>query len=77
MTAPSLSPESRERPALSVPCPACNGDGFLSFGDRHTETRMDSCPTCHGQGSIPARTGETPESSAPLACPQPTDGGAA
>lgn len=74
---PAITPELRERAGVTVPCPACNGDGFLSFADRHTETRMDACPTCRGHGSIPARTGETPESSAPLACPQPTDGGSA
>lgn len=49
---------------LMVPCPDCH-DGFVSFGDRHTDTRQDRCKTCHGTREVPARTGETPEASAP------------
>lgn len=58
---------------ISLPCPTCNGDGFASTEDRHTETRMDVCPTCRGYGTIPARIGETAEASAPLAIKQPVD----
>jgi DnaJ-class molecular chaperone len=49
---------------LKIPCPACNGDGFVSFGDRHVENRTESCETCGGRGEVPAMTGQTPQTSA-------------
>lgn len=49
---------------LKIPCPSCNGDGFVSFEDRHTETNTESCRTCGGRGEVPAMTGMTPQTSA-------------
>jgi len=49
---------------IKIPCPACNGDGFVSFGDRHVENRTESCETCGGRGEVPAMTGLTPQTSA-------------
>ena len=48
-----------------IDCPQCNGDGFISFEGRHVENAKESCSTCNGHGQIPARTGETPQTSAP------------
>lgn len=52
-------------PPIEVPCPDCAGTGWLTFEDRHTETRQDRCPRCKNTGRIPAATGEGPEASAP------------
>lgn len=49
---------------LMIPCPICNGDGFVSCEDRHTETNTASCRTCGGRGVVSAATGQTPETSA-------------
>jgi DnaJ-class molecular chaperone len=49
---------------LMIPCPTCNGDGFVSFEDRHVENKTEACRTCHGHGSVLAATGQTPQTSA-------------
>lgn len=49
---------------LSIPCQVCNGDGFVSFEDRHVENSKEACWTCRGYGTVPARTGQTPQTSA-------------
>ena len=50
---------------MNITCGTCNGDGFVSFGDRHVENRKEVCGECGGHGRVEARTGETPGSSAP------------
>lgn len=49
---------------LKIPCQVCNGDGFVSFGDRHVENRTEACTNCGGWGTVPAQTGLTPQTSA-------------
>lgn len=49
--------------SLRLPCPTCSGTGTDTHEDRHTETNRDTCRSCGGVGTIPARTGETPEAS--------------
>lgn len=49
---------------LKIPCSVCNGDGFVSFGDRHVENRTEACTNCGGWGTVPAATGLTPQTSA-------------
>ncbi|WP_197682161.1 hypothetical protein [Methylobacterium aquaticum] len=60
-----------EAPATAAPilleCQDCAATGWATHGDRHARTRMDVCTTCAGTGRAPARTGETPETSAPPA----------
>ena len=46
---------------LTLPCPACNGDGFVSYEDRHTETAKEVCPVCRGYETIAAETGAKPD----------------
>ena len=48
---------------LRLPCPTCSGTRSTTTGDRHADTNMDVCATCHDEGWIPARTGETSEAS--------------
>lgn len=48
---------------LRVPCPTCSGSRSTTTGDRHADTNMDVCATCHDEGTILARPGETPEAS--------------
>jgi len=48
---------------LRLPCPTCSGTRSTTTGDRHADTNMDVCATCHDEGWIPARTGESPEAS--------------
>lgn len=48
---------------IEIDCPTCNGDGFVSTGDRHCETAKDVCPQCRGKTKVPAKTGQGPESS--------------
>lgn len=49
---------------MQITCGTCNGDGFVSFGDRHVENRKEVCPECHGHCMVEARTGEVPQASA-------------
>lgn len=49
---------------MDLPCGTCNSDGFVSHGDRHVENLKEVCPDCKGLGTIKARTGEGPGSSA-------------
>ncbi len=60
---------------LSIPCPDCT-DGFTSHGDRQARTNKDVCKTCGGTMVADARTGQTPDTSAPpLASHLATAGG--
>lgn len=56
---------------LRLPCPTCSGTRTTTSGDRHAETVMDVCCTCHDTGTIPARPGETQEASFRPAAPEP------
>lgn len=49
---------------IMIDCPTCNGDGFVSFGDRHSENRKESCPQCGGRSKIDPETGVHPHTSA-------------
>lgn len=49
---------------MLIPCATCNGDGFVSFGDRHVENRKEVCSECKGFCKVDARTGEVPQASA-------------
>jgi hypothetical protein len=49
---------------MQITCGTCNGDGFVSYGDRHVENRKEVCPECRGETVVPMRTGETPGASA-------------
>lgn len=51
---------------IRLPCDQCAATGWATHGDRHTRTNMDQCHTCEGTGWMPARTGETPQASAPI-----------
>lgn len=54
---------------ITVPCEPCAGTGWATHEDRHTETRQDQCRTCGGTGQVPARPGESRETSWPDAVP--------
>lgn len=48
-----------QRP-ITVPCPRCSGTGMDTHEDRHAGTIRDICRDCGGEGTVLARTGETP-----------------
>lgn len=52
-----------ERP-LTLPCESCDGTGNATLGGCRNN-KMDDCKRCAGTGMMPARTGETPHTSAP------------
>ncbi|AWN51595.1 hypothetical protein [Methylobacterium sp. 17Sr1-1] len=52
---------------ITVPCATCSGTGWATHEDRHTETNRDQCRTCGGTGQVPARPGESRETSWPFA----------
>ncbi len=56
-------------PTITIPCATCSGTGWATHEDRHTETRQDHCRTCGGTGQVPARPGESCETSWPAAVP--------
>ncbi len=51
---------------IRLPCDQCAATGFTGHGDRHLRNNVDRCHTCEGTGYMPARTGETPQASAPI-----------
>ncbi|QRE76510.1 hypothetical protein [Methylobacterium aquaticum] len=56
-------------PEIEVPCPTCSATGESTHEDRHAGTNMDTCRTCGGRRTIPARPGESRETSWPFAVP--------
>ncbi|WP_210207022.1 hypothetical protein [Methylobacterium currus] len=58
-----------DMPEIIVSCDQCSGTGWATHEDRHTETRQDQCRTCGGTGQVPARPGESRETSWPWAVP--------
>lgn len=65
--------DSLARRGLTLPCPACSGDGFVSFEDRHVESAKEACQTCGGHGVVLSNTGVTRESSCDPATGKPFD----
>lgn len=56
-------------PEITVSCDMCSGTGDATHGDQHASTNMDRCRKCGGEGKIPARSGESRETSWPWAVP--------
>ncbi len=57
---------------ITVPCEPCAGTGWATHEDRHAETNRDVCTACGGAGQVPARPGESRETSWPFAVPGAT-----
>ncbi|MEN3234220.1 hypothetical protein PUR29_11485 [Methylobacterium ajmalii] len=64
-------------PEIEVPCPTCSGTGNMTPGGGRNNLK-DRCTTCGGRRTIPARPGESRETSWPFAVPgAQVEGGAA
>ena len=55
-------------PEIEVPCPTCAATGNMTPGGGRNNLK-DRCTTCGGQRTIPARPGESRETSWPFAVP--------
>ncbi|WP_288588738.1 hypothetical protein [uncultured Methylobacterium sp.] len=56
-------------PDIEVPCPTCSGTGNMTPGGGRNNLK-DRCTTCGGRRTIPARPGESRETSWPFAVPE-------